>query len=452
MSSRRLLKAFFTLVLLGSAMILAVACRGATPTEVQPSPEPEEQEPVTLHIGSVPGQQTDGFTALKEAYKEVEPNVELIIDIEDQEHWNQAGWQIISGTTPPDVAWYWCMESTRFFELGSSGALTSLDDIWDNVADAYPQVYHDYYTMEDGHKYGINLDTVWLPIIYYNKDIFTEVGIEPPETFEELYDISGKLRDAGYQPIALWYFFKTHPWGALFDRALTLEQGNMLTSNWRPGASSPETDLKWTDPDPLLSFQTYKDMVDNGVFADGTPGMDADTSNGLFYSGKAAMLMQGSWMAAADGIPGQVDFELGHFYLPPLRDDLENPMPLSAAIGNCMLIPSNAAHVEEAKEFLNWVVQTENITIWLKNGMFVPGRTDLSSEVLDELLSPLQKEILADAKEYGQSIYVPAMSFPASWYDLMDNTVLDRVFTAGMTAEEAAQMVQDEIETLRSGE
>lgn len=39
--------------------------------------------------------------------------------------------------------------------------------------------------------------------IFYNKEIFDEVGIQPPETIEEFEDISDKLLEAGYIPLAL---------------------------------------------------------------------------------------------------------------------------------------------------------------------------------------------------------------------------------------------------------
>ncbi len=41
--------------------------------------------------------------------------------------------------------------------------------------------------------------------VYYNKDIFAELGLEVPSTQTELLEICQKLKDAGYDPWAQWY-------------------------------------------------------------------------------------------------------------------------------------------------------------------------------------------------------------------------------------------------------
>ena len=38
--------------------------------------------------------------------------------------------------------------------------------------------------------------------IYYNKDLFDELGIDVPQTWEELLAAAQKIKDAGYTPFA----------------------------------------------------------------------------------------------------------------------------------------------------------------------------------------------------------------------------------------------------------
>src|SRR5687767_14186944 len=62
-----------------------------------------------------------------------------------------------------------------------------------------------------GHHYTINYDLV-TSMMFYNKDIFAEVGVEVPETTAEFADVLQKLEDAGYTPyggIGSWYMYET---------------------------------------------------------------------------------------------------------------------------------------------------------------------------------------------------------------------------------------------------
>ena len=54
----------------------------------------------------------------------------------------------------------------------------------------------------DGLNYCITFDMIETGI-YYNKDIFEEVGVEIPDTWEEFIEIMGKIREANYIPMLM---------------------------------------------------------------------------------------------------------------------------------------------------------------------------------------------------------------------------------------------------------
>ena len=48
----------------------------------------------------------------------------------------------------------------------------------------------------------LNIDSVQI-LWFYNKNIFEEVGVQPPKDWDELIEICAKLKEAGYIPLAL---------------------------------------------------------------------------------------------------------------------------------------------------------------------------------------------------------------------------------------------------------
>jgi ABC-type sugar transport system permease subunit/ABC-type glycerol-3-phosphate transport system substrate-binding protein len=53
-----------------------------------------------------------------------------------------------------------------------------------------------------GRVFSIPLDYIDIGI-FYNKEIFAEAGVEPPATWDEWLDVSQRIREAGYVPIAM---------------------------------------------------------------------------------------------------------------------------------------------------------------------------------------------------------------------------------------------------------
>ncbi len=83
----------------------------------------------------------------------------------------------------------------------AANLLEPLDDLYDREGwtKSYPQGTLDFFLEPDGHRYGVNIDVVWTPYIYYNKDIFKKVGVDVPKTWDDFYAMAAKLRAAGLE-------------------------------------------------------------------------------------------------------------------------------------------------------------------------------------------------------------------------------------------------------------
>ncbi len=92
---------------------------------------------------------------------------------------------------------------------------------------------------DEGHIYGIPSDAPWFAMIYYNKDVFQQNGLQPPTNFNEFLDVVKKLKEKNIIPLGL---FAKEKWPGvqLYDMIATrmdpkgfegLDKGTAMTSD-----------------------------------------------------------------------------------------------------------------------------------------------------------------------------------------------------------------------------
>ena len=100
----------------------------------------------------------------------------------------------------PDVIIYGGSDLSAMYK---TGALKSMQPYWDNFADA-KQFPDGVITKFDGEIYGVK-SYVNLVALWYNQDILTDVGVQPPATFDDVTPALAKIAASGknYVPIAI---------------------------------------------------------------------------------------------------------------------------------------------------------------------------------------------------------------------------------------------------------
>jgi raffinose/stachyose/melibiose transport system substrate-binding protein len=128
--------------------------------------------------------------------------------------------------------------------------------------------------------------------LFYNKTIMGKLGLEPPETWDDLIAMAPAINAAGYVPMSA----QGTPSNQLSDFMLpiiTQISGDPqivldLDSHEKPGVT-------WDRPEVVEALTVVKRLTDAGVFDKGVLAVDSDTSNSTFMTGKAAMLFSGSF-------------------------------------------------------------------------------------------------------------------------------------------------------------
>ena len=131
--------------------------------------------------------------------------------------------------------------------------------------------------------FELNIEGFW-----YNKKIFTQNNIQPPQTFDELTRIAANLQQKGIQPFTA---SGTQGW------PITRLISNYLYRKIGPGAMDniKNGQAKLTDSTYVEAAQAVANLGKQGYFGKGVATLDYQPAEDLFLQGKAAMYYMGSW-------------------------------------------------------------------------------------------------------------------------------------------------------------
>ncbi len=311
---------------------------------------------------------------------------------------------------------------------GFGGALAEAGLVRDLTADYEERGWEVYdFAKErvtvDGKVYGLpgEAETIGL---FYNKDVFAELGIDEPQSLADVEAASKTVREAGKTPMAVG---DKEGWegGHLLSMALSSAVGSegmeALVSGEKP----------WTSPEVVEALELWRSYNEAGYLPKSPTGVDYDTSTAQFYSGDAAMIPTGSWLVAE--LEDNADFEVGYIPFPAP----DGPGIFAGGLGSGPYVSAGTEHEEEAIEFLDFLASPEHAKWVVENLATIPPR-EVDTEGLE--VSPLFAQVLEDTAElstsgdFGYNIDVLVTdAFNEAMYDGMQ-----AVFTGQATPEQVA--------------
>ena len=220
----------------------------------------------------------------------------------------------------------------------------------------------------DGKAWAPPVGAQLIPLVFYNKAIFEEVGVQEPKTWDEFLAVSQSLLDAGYVPMQMC---AAEPWCASFPGVGLVSQ-NVFGDDPEWVLKRKAGEVSFSDPEFVTTMQKLADLVEAGyIDAAAALGTDFATANQNFYDGSVPMYMQGSWFIGYP--PEDMDFEMGAFILP--RDD--GQQIASIYVGGGTRVSAVSDHPEELMLFaetfekhpyvMHAVVQSDAMFPMLKN-------------------------------------------------------------------------------------
>jgi glucose/mannose transport system substrate-binding protein len=172
----------------------------------------------------------------------------------------------------------------------TSDYMQPLDDLFEEEGfnDIFPQGVLDIVSYE-GHPYSVPVNIHRANVLWYNKTVFENNNIQPPETFDDFFAAADTLQAAGITPLALGD-------SEIFASTQLLETtllGTLGTEAYK-GLWTGETD--WNGTEVASALGNYERML--SYVNEDHSSLTWDQANDLVIDGDAAMTIMGDWLDA----------------------------------------------------------------------------------------------------------------------------------------------------------
>ncbi|MFB3169582.1 ABC transporter substrate-binding protein [Neobacillus sp. 179-C4.2 HS] len=256
----------------------------------------------------------------------------------------------------------------------------------------------------DGKVYGMPFNMEGYGFAY-NKKLFEKAGIkELPTTYSELEEAAKKLDAAGITPFSIGYA----EWWVLANHGMNVpfayqEDPDAFIKGLNEGTAKIEGNKEFDNYFKLLDL-TMKYGNKNPLTT------DYNTQVTLFATGEAAMIQQGNWIQP---MLDKLDPNLEVGFIPlALSDDPAQSDKLMIDVPSNWVIYNKApdADKEAAKDFLNWMVTSEEgKTALTKEFKYIPAFKTIDANPED--IGALGADLLKYSKE-GKAYQWQFMKYP----------------------------------------
>ena len=260
-----------------------------------------------------------------------------------------------------------------------------------------------YYTV-DNTLYAMPCGLA-VPLMYYNKIPFREVGVDPerpPKDLDEVRAASEKLlqRDSAGNVTRFGLALEIQPW---FVRTMLAGAGELYVNNDN-GRDGFATEAAFDNDAGRKFFQWWHDMVQDGLALN--IGLDPSGANGLLAVGASKAVMVFSSSAALRSIvdvleKGVEGVELGVAPVPGIPGKVPEGSP--GVLSRSLWIMSGRPQAERdaAWKFIKWFAEPEQQAEWFAGSGYLPVRNSAYG-------LPAAKDIIAKYPPFQ----IPADLFP----------------------------------------
>ena len=290
-----------------------------------------------------------------------------------------------------------------------SGAVVPVQDFIDSESydlSDLDQKAIQYYTSQ-GKLWAMPFCSL-IPLLYYNKATFREVGLDPerpPRDLEEVRQYSQKIlkHDAGGNVVRSGIAIDVQDW----TERILAEHGDLFVDN-NNGRDGRASKVLFDNDTSRWFFQWWHDMVDEGLAFN--VGRNPTFADGLLAiaSGRAAMTLSYSsaLRSVVDALEkGAAGVEIGVSGLPGVPGGTGAPLPGGRVLWILNLRPEREQ--EAAWRFIKWLMEPEQQAEWLAGSGYLP----VSHSAVDQ---PAAKEIVAQYPlfQVPLNLYVEAPATP----------------------------------------
>ena len=271
------------------------------------------------------------------------PNLTVELEIVDREAWKSQIRNALSANPPDVVNWY---AANRMLPYVESGLFLDISDMYD--AGDLPGLDAVKGAMTiDGKQWGVPY-SYYQWGIYYREDIFNELGLTEPATFEEEMANCQAIIDSGRKCYSIGSKFLWTA-GGWFDYL------NMRTNGFDFHMELAQGKVAWTDDRVRETFANWRKLIDMGAFIDDHQTYSWQEALPFVVNGEATAYLIGNFAVPHLREAGLSDDQIDFYQFPKSADV---PMGEDAPT-DTFHIASGAGNVDAAKAFLQYVASAE---------------------------------------------------------------------------------------------
>jgi glucose/mannose transport system substrate-binding protein len=246
----------------------------------------------------------------------------------------------------------------------------------------------------NGHYYSVPINIHRANVLWYNKKIFSDNGLQPPTTWDEFKTVADALMAKGITPLAVGD-------SGIWASAQVLESiliGTLGADGYN-GLWTGTTD--WAGADVTKALTTFKTVL-GYVNADHS-SLSWDQAADLLISGKAAMTIMGDW---ANGEFVNKNFTDYGWAAAPGNDKIYD------ALADSFGIPTKAQQKDAIKKFLTLAGSAEGQDLFNPYKGSIPANTTAGNPPADaQQYNDYQKSAMA---EWKTDAIVPSLEHGAA--------------------------------------
>ena len=255
----------------------------------------------------------------------------------------QTLWASGDASQIPDVLFLW--PTPRY---AASGVLENLDPYIEaagyDLDDYWPALLES--ASYEGSVYGFPRD-ISVEALYYNKDIFDEVGIAYPDetwTWDDLLAAAEALtvRDANGQVTRYGLAME----GGKYQLWIGQNRGSILDDMRNPSVCAMD------QPEAVAGLQFFADMMNNGIAMRSASLNQAGGDAAVFASGQAAMIVQNASRVSGFNA-ASLNYDVAVVPIP------EGGQRSASAGGAAWVMSAGADNKDAAWTFLSWLQSTD---------------------------------------------------------------------------------------------
>jgi raffinose/stachyose/melibiose transport system substrate-binding protein len=296
------------------------------------------------------------FEGVVKAYEQANPKVKIQLQqVGDQPYKDKI--RVLSASKQlPDIYFSWAGDfANKFVRGGLAADLTSVigpDTAWGKTFS--PAALKAFQT--NGKSYGVPID-LDAKYMAYNKTAFAKAGISgPPDSLETLLSDCGKLKQAGYTPIA---FGNQYGWPAI--HYLTQLNAYDVPAATRDKDYNPATGA-FTDPGYVTALTQFQSIMNQCATKDAN-GLAHEAGQANFINGKAGMhfleSLEFKVLTKAGGAPASTANSWGFFRLPAAAGSPGDTNALTGAPDGFM-VNAQSKNAGLAVDFLKFMTSQQN--------------------------------------------------------------------------------------------